>query len=377
MTKFEPTRLMIARRRRGLTQRELAELCNKTSQYISMFERSETTPSQEMISEMARALDFPVSFFFKEPIELTSDEALSFRAKRDMKSETRDVGLGTGDIAASIISVDLENRFRLPNADIPDYSNRSPEEAADQLRADWKLGFEPIQNMVHLLESKGVRMYWLHHESPSLDAYCFWKDEKPFVILNSLKDAGERARFDAAHELGHLVLHRCEKSLDTKKVEDEANRFASAFLMPAETFELEFPDRPELGHLYRLKPRWKVSVSAMIMRGADLNVFSEWQKRQAFKELSAMGMRTKEKLRIPREQSKLHKMVFEALAKSDISPVVYSEELNLSFSDVGELMPVATEFVFQTSPETSSSDPKEIRRGHLRVIVGGKGRKAD
>lgn len=373
MATFEPTRLMVARRRRGLTQRELADVCNKTSQYISMLERGEWVPSQEMVNEMARALDFPSSFFFKEPIELTDDDALSFRARRSMKSETRDVGLGTGDIAANIISVDLEERFRLPNPDIPDYSSRSPEEAADQLRADWKLGYEPIQNMVHLLESKGVRMYWLHHESPSLDAYCFWKDEKPFIVLNSLKDAGERARFDAAHELGHLVLHRCEKSLDTKKIEDEANRFASAFLMPAETFQLEFPDRPELGHLYRLKPRWKVSVSAMVMRGADLNIFSEWQKRQALTQLSAMGMRTKEKLRIPREQSKLHKMVFEALAKSDISSVAYSEMLNLSFNDVGELMPVAQEFVSKAGSTISPSEPKEIRCGHLRVIVGGKG----
>ena len=375
MATFEPTRLMVARRRRGLTQRELADVCSKTSQYISMLERGEWVPSQEMVNEIARALDFPSSFFFKEPIELTDDDALSFRARRSMKSETRDVGLGTGDIAANIISVDLEERFRLPNPDIPDYSSRSPEEAADQLRADWKLGYEPIQNMVHLLESKGVRMYWLHHESPSLDAYCFWKDEKPFIVLNSLKDAGERARFDAAHELGHLVLHRCEKSLDTKKIEDEANRFASAFLMPAETFQLEFPDRPELGHLYRLKPRWKVSVSAMIMRGADLNVFSEWQKRQALTQLSAMGMRTKEKLRIPREQSKLHKMVFEALAKSNISSVAYSEMLNLSFNDVGELMPVAQEFVSKTGSTTSPNEPKEIRRGHLRVIPGGKSRK--
>ncbi len=373
MMKFEPTRLMIARRRRGLTQRDLADLCNKTSQYISMFEHGET-PTQEMLNVMARALNFPVSFFFEDAIELTADDALSFRAKRSMKSESRDVGLGTGDIAANIISVDLEKRFRLPSADIPDYSNRSPEEAADQLRIDWKLGYDPIQNMVHLLESRGVRVFWLYHESPSLDAYCFWKNETPFVVLNSLKDAGERARFDAAHELGHLVLHRGEELLDSKRIEDEANRFASAFLMPAESLQLEFPDRPDLGLLYRLKPRWKVSVSAMVMRGTDLGIFSDWQKRQAFKQISATGMRTKEKLLVPREQSKLHKMVFDALSKKDISPVTYAEVLSLNLDDVKEMMPVSQEFL-PKSPVTLMQDgPSEYRRGHLKVIVGGKGK---
>src|SRR5690606_5299417 len=110
---------------------------------------------------------------------------------------------------------------------IPDLSHMDPSSAANALRNYWSLGNGPIQNMVHLLESKGVFVFWLHHDDPALDAISFWKEDKPYVLLNSLKLAGDRARFDAAHELGHLVLHRQSTSLTDKDKEQEANKFAS------------------------------------------------------------------------------------------------------------------------------------------------------
>lgn len=369
MSNFEPTRLSVALRRRGITQRELGDQCGVTSQYISMFERGEKDPPSDMISKMSSILGFSESFFSGLPVEPISLDGVSFRSKRSMMSRTRDQGIGVGEIAANIVNVDLETRFRLPKADIPDLSEHSPEVAAAILRARWQLGYEPIQNMVHLLESRGVRTFWIHNDSPSLDAFMFWRGTTPFVMLNSLKNAGDRARFDAAHELGHLVLHRLEKSLDSKKVEDEANDFASAFLLPREQFERECPDHPNFPLLYEMKRKWKVSVAAMIMRGSKLGIFTEWQTRQAYQTLNVRGERTREKIPIIREQSRLHQMVFDSLKKNSIAPDSYARLLSLDVDEIIEMMPVAAEYL---KPTATPSPTAERRAGHLRVIQGGK-----
>ncbi|HXF60311.1 MAG TPA: ImmA/IrrE family metallo-endopeptidase, partial [Caldilineaceae bacterium] len=295
----------------------------------------------DMVTRIATALRFQPLFFYGEAVDLIPPEAVSFRATSSMSSATRNVGLGVGDIVASVIEADLQSRFNLPKVDVPDLSNHDPEDAAALLRVRWKLGLEPIQNMVHLLESKGVSVYWLAHDSPSLDAVSWWREKKPFVLLNSHKQAGDRARFDAAHELAHLVLHRRAGTLWGRDVEKEADKFAAAFLLPADQFRKECPDQLNFHHLYQLKLRWKVSVSAMVMRAYDLGIFSESQRRQAFQRMNATGTLIQEKAAFQREQSKLHPMVFEALAKKNISPADYALQLHLDVDDIHEFMPTS------------------------------------
>jgi Zn-dependent peptidase ImmA (M78 family) len=48
--------------------------------------------------------------------------------------------------------------------------------------------------------------------------------------LNTFKSA-ERSRFDAAHELAHLVLHIHGMTSGGRDIEREADMFASAFLI--------------------------------------------------------------------------------------------------------------------------------------------------
>jgi Zn-dependent peptidase ImmA (M78 family) len=334
-----------------------------TPQYISMIEKGEKTPTDAMVQRIAHLLDFPPEFFYGVRIELVGPEAVSFRARRSMTSSIRDIGLGTADIAVGVVTPDLEHRFTLPTPDLPDLSAHTPQEAAAILRTRWGLGFEPIQNMVHLLESRGVLVYWLHADSRHLDAISLWRDRRPFVFLNTYKSAGDRGRFDAAHELGHLVLHQLTSDLTEKQTEDQADSFASAFLLPAEAFQMECPERPDFAALYRLKAKWKVSVAAMIMRGAELGIFTDWQKRQAFQTLNATGARVHERTPIQREQSKLHRMIFDALAKKGISPTGYAATLGLNEQLLTEVMPVPQQ---QSAPAIATR--KEIRRGSLRLL---------
>src|SRR5262249_25369006 len=112
-------------------------------------------------------------------------------------------------------------------------------------------------NMVHLLESKGVRVFSLAQECREVDAFSLWRGELPFVFLNTMK-SGERGRMDAAHELGHLALHR-HGGPGGRDAESEADRFASAFLMPEGSVLALGLRNPRVDQLIKLKKKWKVS----------------------------------------------------------------------------------------------------------------------
>ena len=153
-----------------------------------------------------------------------------------------------------------------------------------------------------------------------MDALSFSWDGQPFVFLNANKDKGDRSRFDAAHELGHLVLHCHEESLQKAEIEKEANAFAGSFLLPAQQFRSEAPNRPDFATLVRLKQRWKVSIGAMVVRSRQLGLYSDWQYRHAYTQISKKGWRMDEPGNFPCEQSRLHMLIFEQLEQKDILP---------------------------------------------------------
>src|SRR5699024_5969868 len=98
----------------------------------------------------------------------------------------------------------LASQFNLPPVDVPDLEGMEPEAAADLVRAQWSLGVLPIKNVVHLLESRGVRVFSLVEDSREVNAFSSWQGGViPYVFLNTVKSS-ESSRFDAAHELGHL-----------------------------------------------------------------------------------------------------------------------------------------------------------------------------
>lgn len=119
--------------------------------------------------------------------------------------------------------------------------------AADVRRA-WNLGVGPIPNLVRLLESKGIVVAHVPEECREVDAFSTWCGSRPFIFLVSEKGSTSRARFDAGHELGHLVMH-ADVAPGSAEAERDANRFASAFLLPKEPFLAECPRWLDFDHL--------------------------------------------------------------------------------------------------------------------------------
>lgn len=330
---FNAQRLILGRKRRKMTARALASVIGVSPITISRLENGANEPEDETVNALARALGFPKEFFFAGDFDELPAEAASFRSLSSMTAKERDAALSAG-VIAYLLHDWVAERFNLPACDVPVVDEAgSPEEAAQIVRAAWGLGQQPISNMVRLLEAKGVRVFSLSEETLSVDAFSCWRDSTPFAFLNTFKSA-ERSRFDAAHELGHLVMHRHGAPQDSKQAENEADRFASEFLMPADDVLSRVRYVTDVSDLIRAKKRWGVSVAAINYRLHKLGVVREWQNRSLNIEISRRGYRRDEPEGMSRETSALWPKVFmdlwrERITRHDIAMQLHLPEYEL------------------------------------------------
>lgn len=334
---FNPTRLTLARKRRGLTMTRLAAGVGVDVRSISAYENGEFSPDEDKLQELARVLHFPVEFFFGDDLDELTPDSASFRALSKMTAAQRDTALGSGTIAL-LLNRWIEVRFELPVAQLPDLSqSENPEAAAGALRQHWGLGELPIKNMVHLLEAKGVRVFSLAVDAAEVDAFSMWRESTPFVFLNTNKSS-EHSRFDAAHELGHLVLH-LHGAPQGQDAEREANAFASAFLMPrASVLANVRRALITVDHLIKLKKYWTVSVAALAYRLHSLGILSEWHYRTLFIEISSRGYRKKEPEEAQRETSQVFAKVFSSLRNESVSKGDIAAELFVLNEEIEQLV---------------------------------------
>ncbi len=331
---FAPSRLVIARRRRGYTQRQLAGEVGLTAQSLSNAEKGRQTPEVENLRRIAAVLDFPLDFFLGDELEEVPPTAISFRARAKTSARVQEAARSAGTLAVEVNRW-LEETFALPAADLPSYERPSPEMAAEMVRRAWGLGDAPIVNMVHLLEAHGVRVFSLAKDYETVDALSFWRDNLPVVFLNTGKTA-ERSRFDAAHELGHLVLHRGERTPESPDAEKEANAFASAFLMPIRSVIAA-------GHLstprdiLRAKKPLKVSALALVYRLHELDLLTDWRRRDLLIQLTQMGYRSAEPRGIERESSQLLAKVFDALKSEPASVRSLARAVRVSMRELSSM----------------------------------------
>ena len=303
---FNRKRLTLARERRGYTGIQLAERSGITAITISRLESGQTKqPDDRTIERLADVLDYPARFFHKEDPEELDTETVSFRSLKKMNAKERNAALWAGSLGLEIYDW-IEEEYYLPEPSILDLrGNDDPENAARLVRQEWGIGDKPIGNVLRLLESKGVRVLSLEERNKNVDAYSFWRNQKPFVFLNTFKTA-EHSIFDCGHELGHLVLHKHGSLKPTKSAEVEANRFASAFLMPEHDVRVALPRRLiSTKRIIEIKTRWKVSAMALTVRLNQIGSLSDWQYRSLCIELGKLGYRTSEKIGVEREKSLL------------------------------------------------------------------------
>ncbi|CAN5667730.1 XRE family transcriptional regulator [soil metagenome] len=329
---LNPSRLAIARKRRGLTLTGLSQLTQISTRSLSAFENGHKPPSDETLSVLAGVLEVDPKFLRAGDIDEIPLDAVSFRALSKMTAKQRDSALSAGRVAI-LLNEWIESRFELPTSDVPSLTGRDPESAAEEVRARWGLGEKPITNMLHLVESHGVRVYSLTAENAQLDAYSLYWQTQPFIFLSTGK-SGERGRFDAAHELGHLVLHGEHEVPHGPHAELEANRFAAAFLMPRSSVLAAGLRDATVPRILQAKGNWNVAAMALTHRLNELDLLTEWGYRSCCVQLSRMGYRRGEPKGIRRESSQLLTKVFQSLRKEGMRATTIADDLGVSANEL-------------------------------------------
>lgn len=339
MSEINPKQITFARVRRRFTKAQLAMELGVTSRSLQNYETGASAPDLELLARIAKLLKFPQQFFFiDEDMPEIKEHAVSFRKLSKMTDGMKACTFATGAIAFKVNQW-VEDRFSLPQANLPDLSDLGPEEAATTLRRAWGLGNAPIPNMVHLLESKGIRVFSLTEETREVDAFCTWYEGKPFVFLNTIKSA-ERSRFDAAHELGHLVRDTFTMQhglAHGPEMERQADAFASAFLMPKESVVANQPPVYTIKYLMKLKHYWGVSLAALAYRFNALGLVSEWNYRSLCIDIAKSGYRTNEPEPMERETSQLLTKVLDILHSQKQGRREIAESLSLSVDEINAL----------------------------------------
>ena len=190
---FSFTRLELARQRRRVTAKALAELAGIAPVTLSRIVNAQQTPDDSTVDALARALKYPRDFFFLDDVNPIDVQAASFRSLTSMSARERDAALSAGVLAFAVLEW-VKQRYDLPHIDLIDLSHeREPSKAARLLRQHWGIGENPISNMIKLLETKGVRVFSLAEETKKVDAFSCWRDNEAFVFLNTSNRQNEAA----------------------------------------------------------------------------------------------------------------------------------------------------------------------------------------
>lgn len=325
-----------------MTKKGVAERVNLSTNTIHRYESGELKPSDENLRRISAVLEFPLNFFEgeEELVQPRLDNA-SFRGLASKTDKVMKAALQSGTLAYHFDDWISERYNRVP-VDLPEYpAEMNPQLAAKLLRQQWRLGEKPIENMVHLLEAKGIRVFSLAENNKDIDAYSVWRDDTPYIFLNRFKSA-ERSRFDAAHELCHLCLHKHGGAAAEKKnspIEKDAQAFAGAFLMPESDVRSVINTAIySVDDLLHYKRRWRVAAVALAYRLFELDVIKKSQSNSFYVEMSRRGWLKEEPRTIAREQSDLWQQILDDLRRSDITKADISNQTGVPIWEMEALL---------------------------------------
>jgi Zn-dependent peptidase ImmA (M78 family)/DNA-binding XRE family transcriptional regulator len=351
---FKGKRIRQARELRRLTQGELARLIGKSQAAVAHAERGFKEPSADLVSAVALQTRFPISFFTTDPPVDFPVDVLLFRARSTM---TRRDAQAAARYAEIIFEMGLNLSSYVTTIPLKlERTGRSPVEAAREARR-W-LGLspeEPIPHLVNAMERAGILVLAIPLEEQSdIDAFSAWVRNTPVVALCAGKMAGDRKRFSAGHELGHLVLHFGTNIRSNEH--KEADEFSAELLMPERAMRREITTPVTLTSLAALKPRWGVSIQTLIYRAHQLGIIADRQYRYLFEQVSIRGWRTREpeNLDIPVERPRTLRKIVELLPfGNNLSHL--ASDLHLSVENVQEILSV-----YDSKADVSSTGPQPV-----------------
>jgi Zn-dependent peptidase ImmA (M78 family)/transcriptional regulator with XRE-family HTH domain len=365
MEHFNHHMLTLARDARGMTQAELAETLRLGQGTLSKYETGFNEPPAELVEQFAGALAFPKSFFYEPgrpyglpPFHYRRRKKLSAKALARIVAE---MNIRRIHLHKLLLSFQRRTNAFIPEIDPDDYKGKSkgrltPEEAARAVREMWMLPRGPIPNMVELLEENGGVVIPCDFGTDLLDAMSQRIDGMPVLFFVNVDAPADRIRHTLAHELGHMVLHTITLKSD-EEMEDEADEFAGAFLLPADEIRPQLR-RFDLRQLANLKGYWKVSMAAIAVRASRLQLITPYQSKMFWIEMGKLGYRKREPNEPPKEHPKLLRQIIS----------FHVNKLGYSVAEMARLLHLQTSEFQDMYRAEILGEPPSSGRTHLRIV---------
>lgn len=388
--KFYGERLRSARMYRGLTLTELAKRTEISKQSISLYENDNNTPDYMKVRLLASELNFPYDYFFQKDSYAAKTETTYFRSLASATKKDRTAQSIKLEYVAKMYEILLEfisfPEMNLPSVDFVGCDDvfecenedaiQEIEDIAAQVRKYWDIGTGPIKDLQYLLEKNGIIVTGFDTNEDKIDAFSqrtIVAGNDIYFIAVALGNRPEgRIRFDMAHELGHILLHPWSEDLEAitkdefKARERQANMFASAFLLPRDSFGKDIASYPtDLKYYQFLKKKWKVSIQTMIYRTHQLGIMSDNQYQYLMRQVSKNGWRIKEPGDVPYS---LNENIFQGAIDLLIEQNVLTakEILDLFKKNGVTLYPEDMEELLHLRPDTLKVEEKVVPILQLR-----------
>lgn len=361
---FDPSRLTQARHLAGLTKKAVADQIGVSAAAMGQYETGVTRPRPEPLTRLAEVLGVPVGFFLAgRPHGRIAASSPHFRSLRSMRVSQRDKAIATVEQAWELAH-ELERYVELPALRLPDYdpdvaeddpcandvpsaSTVDPAVAARRVRHAWGLGDGPVQYLVRRLEVNGIIVVtpppdW---DAATVDAFSTFGLSRPIMLLTPNRaDDVYRHRFTAAHELGHLILHRDAAGADVTR-EREADQFAAEFLTPKDSIVPLLPRRLDLRRLAELSRIWGVSVHSLLYRCRETGLLSDSAASRGYQRLHSLrdqpGFRPEPLAGFPHEQPIMLKKAFGVAADAGVTLEDLADQLGWTVARCKELLGIA------------------------------------
>ncbi len=301
-----PNMVILARESRGYQQKELASLLHVTQGKISKVESGFLSVSSGFLAELSHVLHYPEQFFSQNadiyPLGLNFYRKNKGIDQRTIRRIEAFVNIRRTEIESLLRSVSIEHPKIVPVWDPEEDRFGSPEKVAAALRQEWRIQKGPITNLTTVLEDACIIIIPCSFGTRYFSGLSTITNLGSHIIFVNGDMPGDRLRFTLAHELGHIIMHRTL----TDAMEEQADRFASEFLMPANEIRSQLT-RITIDRLPALKLYWKVSMGALITRAHTLHQIDDGHQRLLWMQMSKYGYRLNEPIEygIPKESPTL------------------------------------------------------------------------
>lgn len=351
---FNQDLLRIARQARRWSQSALSKHSGVSQANISKLENGLIGPTDEVLESISKALDFPEDFFFQNDRVIGLPMSVNYRKRASAGQKVveqleAELNIRILHIRRLLNAAELEPELKLPRLEVDEYDG-NPSRVAELVRRTWLAPSGPLRDLIAWVERAGCIVVHCDLAAKTVDGFTVQIPDMPPCIFLNRNQPADRQRFSLAHELGHVVMHQ----VPSPEMEDEANEFAAALLMPASDIRSHLAGgRLTIQRLASLKPIWRVSMAALLVRAKTIGSITANQSQYLWRQMSSMGYRRIE----PPE-----------LDFKPEQPTTLPEIIRLHLEELGYGVPDLAVALRTSEDDLKNLHPIPGAKTHLRVI---------